>query len=142
MALEWIREQNPVWDKDKRWIVGEAPAGVFDSRYRELEDGALVPGEWWRAVQDGKTVGFGWLDVVWGDAEILLATDREARGQGVGTFILEHLEHEAHAQGLNYLTNIVRPTHPDGEAITAWLSKRGFKASEDGRLLRAVVKQG
>lgn len=138
--MDWIHEPNPRWNADKRWIVGEAPAGVFDSRYRELDDDAPVPGEWWRVTQDGKTVAFGWLDIVWGDAEILLATSREVRGQGVGSFVLDKLEAEARSRGLNYLTNIVRPTHPDAEALTAWLTKRGFKGSEDGRLLRLVKR--
>ena len=77
---------------------------------------------------------------MWGDAEILLATDPEHRGQGVGTFVLEHLEHEAKERGLNYVYNTVRPTHPDREAVTAWLEKRGFEPSEDGSLLRAVAR--
>ncbi len=138
--LSWVRERLPVWDADKARIVGGAPAGVFDTRYGELAEGAPVPGEWWRAEREGAAVGYGWLEVVWGDAEILLAAAPEARGQGVGSFVLQRLEEEAKARGLNYLYNVVRPTHPEGERVAAWLSERGFKASEDGRLLRSVVR--
>ncbi|HEY8432163.1 MAG TPA: GNAT family N-acetyltransferase [Sandaracinaceae bacterium] len=141
MTLAWIPESPAIWDEGKRRIVGGAPPGVFDSRYAALPLGALVPGEWWRVEDQGRTVGYGWLDVNWGDAEILLATDVEARGRGVGSFILSKLEAEAAARGLNYLTNVVRPTHPDAERVTAWLTARGFTPSVDGRLLRAVVRR-
>jgi N-acetylglutamate synthase-like GNAT family acetyltransferase len=140
MSLSWTRERSPIWDADKIRIVGEAKAGIFDTRYGELAEGAPVPGEWWRVERDGQAVGYGWLEVVWGDAEILLATAADARGQGVGAFALENLEREAKQRGLNYLYNVVRPTHPEAEGVTAWLTKRGFKATEDGRLLRATPR--
>lgn len=138
MTLSWIRERNAVWNADKARIVGRAPAGIFDTRYGSLAEGQLVPGEWWHVEDDGRVVAYGWLDVNWGDAEILLATEHEAQGRGVGTFVLKHLELEARARGLNYMYNVVRPTHPEGEAVTAWLVKRGFETASDGRLLRAV----
>jgi ribosomal protein S18 acetylase RimI-like enzyme len=139
MTLRWIYESPAVWDADKARIVGAAPEGVFDTRYAQAKVGDLVPGEWWR-VEDGEaTVGYGWLDVNWGDAEILLATAPEAQQRGVGSFVLSHLEQEARARGLNYLYNVVRPTHPDADRVTAWLKKRRFEPSADGRLLRGVV---
>lgn len=139
MSMAWVREANPAWDENKQRIVAGAPDGVFDDRYGDLEIGALAPSEWWRVEKDGRVVGYGWLDVNWGDAEILLATDPEHRRQGVGSFILDHLSEEASTRGLRYLTNVVRPTHPDGDMVRAWLVKRGFEPSPDGRLLRAVV---
>lgn len=138
MALEWIRETSPRWDEEKARIVGGAPAGIFDSRYRSLLKGELLPGDWWRVQTGGKTVGYGWLDVVWGDAEILLATDPAHREKGVGSFILERLEDEARARGLGYLYNVVRPTHPDATRMNQWLEKRGFIRGEDDRLTRRV----
>ena len=139
MTLRWIRETPAHWDAGKARIVGGASPGIFDSRLKSCRAGDLVSGEWWRVEDEGRTVGYGWLDVVWGDAEILLATDPEAHGRGVGTFILERLDEEARSRGLSYLYNLVRPTHPRGAALTAWLEKRGFHGSEDGRLLRAVT---
>jgi N-acetylglutamate synthase-like GNAT family acetyltransferase len=138
--MRWIAESPATWDADKARIVGAAPAGTFDSRYAQAKLGELVPGEWWRVELDGRTVGYGWLDVIWGDAEILLATDIELRKRGIGTFILGQLENEARARGLNYLYNVVRATHPEGDAVAAWLVRRGFTPSVDGRLLRAVVR--
>jgi GNAT superfamily N-acetyltransferase len=140
MSLSWVHEENACWDDDKSRIILGASSGAFDPRFGDLRKGATLPGDWWRAVEDGTTIGFGWMDVVWGEAEILLATAAEARGRGVGSFILEHLAAEARARGLNYLYNVVRPTHPERERITAWLQERGFKASEDGSLLRAAAK--
>lgn len=141
MALSWIHESPAKWDADKVRLVGRAPAGVFGPRYAAAREGEIVAGEWWRVEEAGRTIGYGWLDVNWGDAEILLATDPEARGRGVGTFILLNLEAEAFARGLNYLSNVVRETHPERERVTAWLAGRGFVPSEDGRLMRAVVSR-
>lgn len=139
MNLDWIRESPAKWDEDKRRIIGDAPTGIFDRRYRELAAGTLLPGEWWRVEEEGRVVGYGWLDVVWGDAEILLASDPEARGRGLGSFVLDRLEKEARSRGLNYIYNVVRPTHPNAKELSAWLEKRGFEPSEDGSLMRAVV---
>lgn len=138
MELAWIKERNATWDADKARIVGGASPGIFDSRYADLTEGRLVPAEWWRVEADGEVLGYGWLDVNWGDAEILLATAADAQGKGVGTFVLQHLELEARSRGLNYMYNLVRPTHPDADALTAWLTKRGFESARDGRLLRSV----
>ena len=132
--MDWIKEGTTSWDADKKRIVGDALAGIFDRRYTELAIGDIVPCEWWRVEDDGIVVGYGWLDIVWGDAEMLLATAPESRGHGVGTFILTALEKEARGHGVNYLYNVVRTTHPDASRVTAWLEKRGFKASEDGSL--------
>ncbi len=149
MTLRWIRETPAHWDGGKARIVGGAAPGIFDSRFKTCRQGDLVSGEWWR-VEDGgddggdprtprRTVGYGWLDVVRGDAEILLATDPEATHRGVGSFILDHLDEEARSRGLRYLYNLVRPTHPRAATLTAWLEKRGFTGSEDGRLLRMAA---
>ena len=136
MPLAWIHENTPKWDAGKAAVVGGAPAGAFD--LASAHEGDLAPGEWFRVEQDGKIAGYGWMDCTWGDAEILLAVAPESHGQGVGRFILDELEKEAAARGLNYLYNAVRPSHPDRAAVTAWLMRRGFDPSGDGLLKRRV----
>ena len=136
MALSWIHENPAMWDAGKEAIVGGAPRGVFQISHRA---GEVVPDEWWRVEEDGKTVGYGWMDVTWGDAEILLAVSPNSRDRGIGAFILDRLEDEARGRGLNYLYNVVRPTHPDREGITRWLETRGFRRSEEGLLRRKVA---
>jgi N-acetylglutamate synthase-like GNAT family acetyltransferase len=136
MRLEWIRENPPVWDENKARIVGGAPEGIFD--LGERKQGEILAGEWWRVEQEGRVLGYGWMDTVWGDAEILLAVSPEARGRGVGSFILEKLEKEARARGLNYLYNVVRGGHPDRDRVMAWLVARGFERRRDDRLLKRV----
>jgi GNAT superfamily N-acetyltransferase len=134
MGLEWIHENPPRWDDDKARITGAAPPGVFD--FGHLRPSDAVPGEWWRVEDDGSVVAYGWMDTVWGDAEMLLAVDPGHQGRGVGTFVIEQLEREASSRGLNYLFNVVGPGHPDGEQVTAWLQRRGFELSSDGLLRR------
>jgi len=136
MALSWIQEQPPRWNGPKLDIIGAAPEGAFDFRHARVGD--LLPGDWWRVEDDGRIVGYGWLDAVWGDAEILLAVAPADQGRGVGSFILEHLQTEARERGLNYLYNVVRETHPQRAAVTAWLERHGFQPSADGALRRAV----
>lgn len=140
MSYDWKHEQGAEWDEPKRRIIGGAPAGIFDRRYQDIALGERVPGEWWRLEDDGAVVGYGWMDVVWGDAEILLAVAPEARGSGAGSYILERLAEEAQSRGLNYMYNVIRPTHPEAASLDAWLRARGFGASDDGSLLRAATR--
>ena len=137
MSFEWHRDL-PVWDTDKQRIVGGTPEGVLDGRYHDIKEGAAVPCNWYKVTDEGKTVGYGWIDVVWGDAEILLAVDTEAQKRGAGAFILQHLDEEARRMGLHYIYNVVRPTHPDGDTVATWLEKHGFSKKPDGRLVRRV----
>jgi hypothetical protein len=82
---------------------------------------------------------------VFGPAELaavgLVAPAHGAPGQlghGVGAFILERLEDEAAARGLNYIYNVVPDAHPDGLWIRNWLSTHGFYEASRGQLRRQV----
>lgn len=136
MALTWVREDTPRWDAAKQEIVGGAAPGSLDLAPLGLGD--LAPGEWFRVEEDGRTVGYGWMDCTWGDAEITLAVDPAHRQQGVGAFIVEHLGREAGSRGVNYLYNAVRRSHPERARVTKWLEGLGFAASGDGLLKRRV----
>ena len=140
MGLRWVHETPPYWNADKARIVGGVDPGVFGHTFEGYAEGDLLPNDWWRVEQDEHIVGYGWMDVIWGDAEILLAVAPEARKQGVGTYILERLEHEARARGLHYLYNVLRSTHPAHDEVDAWLRQRSFTCADDGRLHRTVVR--
>jgi N-acetylglutamate synthase-like GNAT family acetyltransferase len=135
-ALQWVHEDDPRWDADRQRIFSSVPEGVFRSETRQPDE--RLSSDWWRAERDGRVVGYGWLDDVWGDAEILLAVEQGERGTGVGAFLLEHLEREAAARGLNYVLNVVRETHPERTAVAAWFQAHGFAPAEDGRLVKQV----
>jgi GNAT superfamily N-acetyltransferase len=137
MSLTWIRETPPVWNDDKRRIIGGAPAGVFS--LGPFQPGDVVPGDWWRVESGGEVVGYGWMDHAWGDAEILLAVSPDRQDQGAGTFILDRLEDEAAERGINYLYNVVPESHPDRARLERWLLRRGFVASQEGGLLKRRV---
>jgi ribosomal protein S18 acetylase RimI-like enzyme len=137
VELTWQHEASPSWDADKRRVIGSAPAGVFDLHFRE---GQPLPGDWWVATAEGRVVGYGWLDATWGgDAEILLAVDATTRQQGVGSFVLSHLEDEAAARGLNYVYNTVRETHPGRDDLHDWLAVRGYRGGTSDTTLRKRV---
>ena len=134
MGFAWRHEDAPVWDADKARIIGGAPPGIF--QLPSYEEGERLPGDWWRVEDGGAVVAYGWMDTAWGDAEMLVAVDPQHHRQGVGTFVLDCLEQEAATRGVNYLYNVVRPTHPDQDRVTAWLESRHFMGSSDGVLRR------
>jgi len=137
MPLTWHRESPALWDADKQRIVGGAPAGVF--QFGSMQPGAVVPGDWWRVEDADRVVGYGWMDHSWGDAEILLAVDPGRHENGIGTFILDRLEDEASARGINYLYNVLPEAHPDKAGLERWLVRRGFVPSQEGGLLKRHV---
>src|SRR6476620_1671469 len=134
--LRWVKDDDPRWDDDRERVFATVPAGVFAAGSRR--SGERLPSDWWRVEDGDRVVGYGWLDDVWGDAEILLAVEEPARGTGAGAFALARLEDEAAARGLNYVVNVVRDTHPDREAVTRWFLAHGLTGTDDGRLRKQV----
>jgi N-acetylglutamate synthase-like GNAT family acetyltransferase len=138
--LRWVKDDDPRWDADRERVFATVPAGVFAVEARQ--PGERLPSDWWRVEEGDRVIGFGWLDDVWGDAEILLAVEAPARGSGAGAFALARLEDEAAARGLNYVVNVVRDTHPERESVTAWFLAHGFAGTDDGRLRKQVGGRG
>ena len=136
MALSWAKENSPRWDPDKQAVFG--PDELASTGLGAPAPGAPMPNEWWRVSDRTSVAGYGWLDSEWGDARITFVVAPGHRGQGTGAFILEHLEAEAAARGLNYIYNVVPDTHPDGAWIRNWLSTHGFHESSHGQLRRQV----
>ena len=139
MDVTWIHEHPPRWDAQKAAVLATARPGIFDfSAYRE---GDVLPGEWWRVErEEGVVVGYGWLEATWGDAEILLAVRADEQERGVGAFIISKLRGEAATLGLNYLYNVVPPTHPQPARLTAWLAKQGFHRHGESGVLRVPAR--
>lgn len=135
--LTWEREARPVWDAEKASIAASAPDGALTL---DFADGAELPGDWFVAKDGQSVVGFGFLDTTWGgDAEITLVVDAQHQGRGVGTFVMDHLEQEAGARGINYVHNTVRDTHPERDDVHDWLLVRGYKGNEGDASLRKHV---
>lgn len=135
--LQWMREESPRWDADKQRIIGGAPEGAFVLTFAEGDD---LPGEWW-SVRDrhGVAVGYGRLDTTWGgDAEILLAVDPQRQSEGIGSFLLAALEHEAVGKGINYVHNRIRD-HAQRDLVHDWLIVRGFRGPLDGDLRKRIA---
>jgi N-acetylglutamate synthase-like GNAT family acetyltransferase len=139
-VLRWVKDDDPRWDADRERVFATVPDGVFRTEARA--PGARLSSDWWRVEQDGRVIGYGWLDDVWGDAEILLAVEEGARGSGAGAFALACIEEEAAQRGLNYVLNVVRDTHPRRDAVTRWFREHGFTGTEDGRLRKYVGGRG
>jgi GNAT superfamily N-acetyltransferase len=137
MTLTWTKEDRPRWDADKRRLFGEAELASV-GRQAAVDD-AFIADEWWRVTDEtGTLVGYGWLDLEWGDARISFLVAPAHRGHDRGDFILEQLEAEARNRGLNYIYNLVPATHPDRPWMTHWLALHGFHKSARGDLRRQV----
>jgi N-acetylglutamate synthase-like GNAT family acetyltransferase len=134
--LRWVKDDDPRWDADRERVFATIGTDVFPGLARQMGD--QLPSDWWRVEDGGRVVAYGWLDDVWGNAEILLAVDEAARGTGAGAFALARLEDEAAARGLNYVVNVVRDTHPERTAVTDWFLAHGFTGTDDGRLGKQV----
>lgn len=139
MSLEWVREQNPKWDADKQRLFGELAAGLFPE-LRASSLGTPLPGEWWRVVRGDETVAYGWMDITWGDAEMLVAVRSDQQRHGAGTYVIDRLDEEAAKRGVRYLYNVVPHAHPTPAALRGWLERRGFSESGEGGLLRRQVR--
>lgn len=137
MGWTWTKETRPRWDEDKQEsfdAIALASVGI-----QAPASGSAIADEWWRVADDaGNLVGYGWLDSEWGDAQIAFIVLPQARGSGAGEFILNRLEAEAAAQGVNYIYNVVPDSHPDPQWITYWLELHGFYPSPHGDLRRQV----
>ena len=136
MALQWTKEDAPLWDADKQRLF--SPAELAAVGLRPPSPGQRLADEWWRVTDDqGDVVGYGWLDTEWGDAQITFFVDPARRGAGIGTFIVDRLEEEAADRGLNYIYNFIPSAHPDPQFMAHWLSLHGF-ARGTGDLRRQV----
>jgi GNAT superfamily N-acetyltransferase len=137
MGLRWTKEELPHWDARKRAVFGADRSDVFGLGAQK--EGGVLADEWWRVEDGAETVGFGRLDSLWGDAEILLAVAPDRRGRGVGKFVLGHLELEAGHRGLNYVYNTVRKGVPERAMVTEWLKRQGFTDRGEGELRKRVA---
>lgn len=138
--VEWVHENPARWDADKQRVLGGLAPGLFG--FGSPTAGDALGDEWWRAERGGRVLGYGRLDDTWGDAEILVLVDPAQRRTGIGAFILDRLEHEAAARHLNYIYNVVPRGHPDPEAVTGFLRRHGFAATDLGELRKKVEPGG
>ncbi len=139
--MRWVKEDLPRWDADKQRMFDDI--ALLSVGMDRPAQGASLADEWWHVVgDDGAIAGYGWLDSEWGDAQITFFVDRARRGDGIGEFVLDHLEDEARKRGLNYIYNVVPATHPDRPWMTGWLQSHGLEESAHGDLRRRVGALG
>lgn len=138
MGFAWVHETPALWDDRKARILGSAGPGLF--KFGGASPGDLLPGDWWRVEDGDRILGYGWMDINWGDGEILVAVDPGAQRLGVGSFVLHRLEGEARVRGVNYLYNVIPPAHPDPEWLAGWLARHGYAPQGDGLLRHAIAR--
>lgn len=139
MTLHWTKEDTPRWDAEKQRLFG--PAELAAVGLQAPEPGTAIADEWWRVTDDvGSTVGCGWLDTEWGDAQITFFVAPSCRQAGIGEYIVGRLEAEAADRGVNYIYNVIPDSHPDPDWMKRWLAKRGFVPGT-GDLRRQVAHE-
>src|ERR1700761_8666115 len=98
-GLQWIREDDPRWDADKQRLFG--PAELAATALTPPVRGGPVADEWWHVADAaGGVGGLGLVGSEVGRGEITFNGRRDRRGEGIGEFIVDHLEAEAVARGL------------------------------------------
>jgi GNAT superfamily N-acetyltransferase len=139
-GFEWTREDSPRWDADKQRVFG--PAELAATGLTPPAADAPVADEWWHVTDESRqVVGYGWLDSEWGDAEVTFVVAQGRRGERIGEFIVDHLEAEAAARGLNYVYNVVPVASPDAAWVTGWLIGHGFAADTAGEAGGGVLRR-
>ena len=136
--LRWVKDDDPRWDADRERVFATVPDGVFrPSCPAAAASGCPATGGGSEAGR--RVVGYGWLDDVWGDAEILLAVEDGARGTGAGAFALARLE-DGGGRARTELRGQRGPRHPSrprrSHRAGSW--RRGFAGTDDGRLRKQV----
>ena len=148
--LHWTKEDTPRWDAAKQRLFG--PEELAATGMVAPGPGSPIADEWWHVTaddggssppasserrrsrrRDARDHRERHRDEDFTDNEL----GRDRRGAGVGGFIVDRLEEEAAGRGLNYIYNVVPPTHPDPSWMTRWLSSHGF-APGHGDLRRQV----
>ena len=137
VARSWTRESSARWDEGKAEAFGDLAPAMFGLGVPT--DGDALADEWWRAEDGTGVLGYGRLDEAWGDAEILMIVHPKHQGAGVGGFLLEQLEREALARGLNYVYNVVPVGHPRHADVASWLRGHGFAETADGEFRKRVA---
>ena len=132
-----MKEDVPHWDADKQRLFDDAAlrsVGMDPSR-----DGARSPtnGGGWSPTTARSSATAG-STASGGTRRSRSSSIPAHRGEGIGAFVLDRLEDEAHKRGLNYIYNVVPDTHPDRAWMTGWLEQHGLHESSQGDLRRQV----
>ncbi len=130
--LTWVHEPDARWDEDKRRIFSAIDELIF--AWPDSPEGSALAGSWWRLELDGAAVGYGWMSLVWGEAEIQGVIDPIARTLGLGEEMLHQLILEAGDRGATRVFTTLREEHPRRERVAQWLASRGFE-ERGGRLV-------
>lgn len=120
----WIKEEEPVWDSDKEDIIDCAPQGSFNMGPKS---NGTISGDWWKLVENKRVIGYGWISMISGDAELLIAVRKSEQHKGYGNIILENLEMEASKLKHNKVVAIIQSENINAVNIIYWLDRKGFR---------------
>jgi ribosomal protein S18 acetylase RimI-like enzyme len=121
--MDWIQEQPALWDETKQNILG-ANKGAFDIEHTQV--GGELDGVWFKLIDNNEIIGYGWIDLAYGNPEISIAVDSHKRFSGYGNTILRNLEEKALALGFSEVECIVRRKNADAINAIKWFHRNGF----------------
>lgn len=121
-----MEENNPIWDKVKEKIFNQVDLGTFD--FENITLNAPLGDHWWKTInENGETCGFAWGDYTSNGFEISLVVGEEYRRDGLGSQIIEELEHIVKCQGVYNMVAIIQSTNPNAVKMIDWLYSKGYK---------------
>lgn len=126
----WIKEEKPLWDRNKIKIIG-SNIGCFV--ISDIQEGDKLEGKWFKLTDKyGQIVGYGWIDIIGGEAEISVAVDKKYKGNGYGTQIINNLYTEIKKLGFDEVIAVVREENSNAEDVIRWVYKNGYIAEWPG----------
>ncbi|GEM_PF-5388488 len=128
--MYWIKEDKAIWNENKARIIG-SNIGSFFLDFPVQSD--ILPGEWFNLTdENGEIVGYGWINVSEGDAEISVAIDGKYQGRGYGSQIIDNLYREVESLGFEEIIVVVRQENPNASDVVKWAYKNGYVAEWPG----------
>lgn len=123
--MRLIKEENSMWDSEKKAIFENIETGTFD--LNEFKLGNRLGNEWWRIVnEDDDVLGFGWINYEDQDFEVSIAINSHSRGEGLGSFVLDKFEQIAKEKKYEQIVAIVKKTNPNSSMMIEWLYKKNY----------------
>ena len=125
----YLRAQSALGDAATPWMLEELRAVM-------QQGGSSAWSGGWSAVEDGETVGAGFMRTPLRDnlelAELDVHVDPDRQGSGIGSALLAHLESEARRRGRTVLTGLVGWSWDagplgEGEAGPQFAYARGYE---------------
>lgn len=117
-------EENSIWDKDKKDIIGKEN----DSFNLNIGgDSLLLVGVWYKFFDKKENIiGYGWINTNDSEVEVSICLKNEYRGNKYSYIILDKLEEEVKCMEYNVIIANIKYENENKDVIRHILEKKGY----------------